>query len=276
MKNTQSSPVFSKPLSACLATFYISLAIIFVYLNLNVLHVISPQPTYCILYDRPPRTASSTIVKALKPCLEEKHYRMKRGHSTRETLVTETLALQGSNKAIIGKHLIMTESSLDMIRSVCNHIFFLTSTRPMKERLSSHAIGTMTVGHGNATLDPNDFERAMEKAANGIMSGNRTKESILESYPFDNRTFIPKHKLLTPDYVIRYHHLTQDLGALLDRFGCPAEGYISQNVHHIHGREKLDTLHDTWNLTCGDTTYKRLTKIAKNANHKGLNKARSF
>lgn len=276
MKKIQSSARFSTPLSICLTIFYITLAITFAYLNLRILHASSSEPVDCIFYDRPPRTASSTIVKALKPCLEEKHYRLKQGYSTRQGLVTETLALSGSKKAILGKHVIMDESSLDAIRHVCNRVFFLTSTRPMKERLSSHAIGTMANGHGNSTLDRHTYEIAMEKAANGIMAGNVTKESVLESYPFYNRTFIPKRKLFIPDYVIRYHHLKEDLGALLDSFGCPAEGYISENVHHIRSRDTLDTLYDTWNLTCGDKTYKRLTKIANKRNNKGLRKARSF
>ncbi|CAN8062542.1 unnamed protein product [Agarophyton chilense] len=231
----------------------------------------SKTPTQCILYDRPPRTASTTIGTALHSCLRKYGYSQPQQPSleARTALVSHMLALPAHRKAILSRHLYLNATSVKLLRYNCHMILYISSCAPMKRRLWSAVKYTVAGGHGNASLS----EQQMKKAFN-IASRSDRQLQFLRAYPYVDNHKHPLHVYdpLIPDYVIRVHSLDQDLRKLLHAFGCNTT-YVSGNIHQASQDEHalLDSLQ-----VGKDTTYQRLMELANEKNERSLLKAAVF
>lgn len=226
------------------------------------------SPTWCVFYDKPPRTGSTTIGNALTHCLEQKGYTsLDKPISSfgRDEVVIKMLSKPGRKKSAVVKHMRISNEDVIRLQHGCNHILYLTSCRAMKERIASKAKYSMTRRHGNFTISPELFSKVLKKALN-----DEATESYLESYPFTGNL------TMEPDYIIRAESLKEDLDILLRALGCSSI-YPSANVHTVHGvgSSDLNELQSVA-LQFGDTTFRRLSRLAKELNTAGAKKARAF
>lgn len=256
--------------------------------------------THCVMYDKTPRTGSSTILNALRKCWKSHGYSFaiprRRYSNDSMSLVDDCLAIDRPRIAIGGSHFTMRTADIRAIAHQCKHLFYVTSTREMKNRLMSKAkyrvSGART--YKNTTVE----ERQWGKVMKIIQKEKDAVELKLEKYPF--KTW----KLgIIPDYVINSNSLMSDISQLLDAFQCEIPIYTT-NVHAYLGNETkeneeelvvqgnftqsvdknglnkttleeqyiLDQLH----LNYGDRRHKNMLRYARKHNLKGLSKAWLF
>lgn len=241
-------------------------------------HPIPPNyttPTHCVLYDRPPHTASTTISQALTKCLKTHHYAtttppfdaVPADHTISDLVFNHSVP----HRAATNNHLSISPSDVYLLRLVCSpNFFYITSTRTMPERITSSAKYVLTPTHQSSVLSVEQMEQAMR-----IASGDHVNEERFERYPFDDVEG-PK---LTPDYVIRYEELEADLGSLLEAMGC-AQGFETLNVHGVVGEGESGSMQErtrqALRLRFADARHREMLRLAREGNDSGLRKAREF
>lgn len=192
--------------------------------------------THCLIYDKAPRTGSSTILHTLRQCWKSSKFRFRRprrvleGHTFAEECVND---IHHERIVIGGNHFYMGNHDIELIAKECKHIFYVTSTRKMKERLLSKAKYDASSGKiaANSTLNGEDWKKVQHRLSR-YKDEYETVEKNLERYPF-----VSPRWAITPDYVIRSDSLFADLGLLLHAFGCNTT-IRSQNIHTVSDIEK--------------------------------------
>lgn len=239
----------------------ITIVILLVKFNTGFTLFFSP-PTRCIFYDKPPRTGSTTIARALYPCLESKGYT---GITTpissleRIEVISDMLSHPGYKKSAVRKHVTVTPEQVRELWNNCNRLLYITSTRSMKERIWSKAKYRMTPKHRSSNLTEEESAKALQFALR-----DKNTEEDLEQYPFSESSMD-----IEPDYVIRADHLNEDLNRLLQNLQCPLN-YTDKNVHAVHGEEEADAKQVAKvELKMGDQKHQYLLKVAKLRNDQG-------
>lgn len=255
--------------------------------QLNIKHE-NPAPQICLVYDRPPRTGSSTAGRAFQECWEKLNFdivnkeRLKSDDDTIQVLVKS-----GAYVAATSYHFIVTEDDIVSLTTRCKNLYYVTSTRTLRERIISTALGsvekhTFTFAD-NVTMSEDEIPVAMSIAnqrANAL-------ERKLESYPYRNT-----EERITPDYIIRYQNFSEDLAGILQAFGCSGS-FESVNIHILgegaeEGASDVDSESDEenvktanqklqdmqFNLTRNDSRHVEMSKLAELVNQPGLAKAR--
>lgn len=285
------------------------------YERLRSYMITSTDATWCVMYDKPPRTGSTTILNALRRCWTSHHYDLRNrkrrkklsSSSSSSSLSFVELSLEPGRRegminryyAIAGNHFSMTRNDIQLIRRRCTHLLYVTSTREMRGRIISRAKYELSKAkvNKNTTLSTRRMEKAMRRA---IRKAEET-ERRLERYPFRRAAY------LAPDYVIRYQTLGQDLALLLRAFNCSTK-IGSRNVHSVENENEEESTEDedgneededeseggreslakTWELesekfnfgviplTMNDRRHKQLLGYARRLNKAGLEKAMKF
>lgn len=184
----------------------------------------------CILYDRPPRTGSTTISHALLSCLRHKRY----GNAftyPREVMVRAMLNITAKRRASVKGHLSMTLDDVNLIEDTCEKFFYVTSISSMTDRLFSQIKYGMFTGHGNQTIDLTALYTSLSKRSGEKMNAY---ELFLEMYPYSvNDTDVTEETRLQPHYIISKENLEHDTRELLDALGCQNISVESDNIHEI-------------------------------------------
>lgn len=240
------------------------------------------RPSICLVYDRPPRTASSTAGLALQQCWSQRgFYIANQVRVNFKKTVAYMLSSRQMFVAAASNHVYFDNGQYDLLLNRCDQLFYVTSTRPMKDRLISYALGT--IERHTYTLDRNISisEKDIATAEKLLRKKGRRMEESLENYPYRKRA--NQESEIRPDYIIRHDFFAEDLSNLLDAFSCESH-FQSVNVHHMKdGEENLQTesefdaaerlKHIDVPLNWGDATYKRLRPYADVFNEEGLRKA---
>lgn len=250
----------------------------------------------CLIYDKPPHTASSTATFAFKSCwIENLRASTVRSKFHRRgvhdpLIISSTIKLDSPVIAIFRRHLSISDQDIQNLKSSCGKLFYVTSSRNMKGRLTSFVKMRLSANRTskNATVPIErliKYKTSLEKQA-------RLEERGLELYPFSGKL------ALLPNYVIRYDHISDDLSNLLRNFGCNPH-FTSTNVHKISAsaddssypqhliqqrpstipsRNVLDIPFPSFlgnfpAVRYGDRLFKRLSTRAEEINHLGLQKA---
>ena len=226
----------------------------------------------CFIYDRPPRTASTTAATALKLCLYARGFAQPAvaSRAARALVVRRMLSLGSARVGVFSRHVQLGAGDARRVRAGCAALVYVSGCRPMRARLWS-AAKYAVAGRGNATVGG-----AARRRAEALVEGDGWVEAMYEAYPYvdgdgqPNGT--PGAERLVPDYVVRAGSLEKDLGGLLGAMGC-AERFRSDNVHEEEG---ADGFLDGVRLEHGDATYRRLERLAREGNERGLQKIRDF
>lgn len=216
----------------------------------------------CVLYDRPPRTGSTTVSSALSTCLRKRGFVVNSfvKPDIRDTSIARGLGLITSNGksstrsdrtydyAIVVSHVWMTEEDIQLLRENCGEVMYITSTAPMWERVWSAAkMVSVKERNGNTRLD----RGMLDNAAKWLSESNRPYARFYDVYPWIRLTGpqrlredgkhmeeIPHqyeqvhiHPPFHPDFIIRKESLLADLGSLLIALGCKKLQPRSTNVH---------------------------------------------
>lgn len=236
------------------------------------------QDLSCFLYDRPPRTGSTTIFHALRNCTVLHHgfAALRSPQLQDEYAVVDRMLrlLQGPRRSLVEKHAKLARPALAALRARCRRLLYVTSCRPMRERLWSRQKYRAVPGNVNSTLTDADHDHALKK-----LRTDTRNEPFLEAHPYLERGEIPAEledaERLVPDYVIRngqHGKFTEDLQKLLAALGCDPH-FTPTNVHESdRDREVVKGI----KLKLGDKIYKKLVNIAEAKNEMGLEKARQF
>lgn len=233
----------------------------------------------CLVYDKAPRTASSTISSALRKCWTKYKYKYPHANAADyRTTISKMLNLSSDRVAVTGVHFTMPTSEVQLLQKKCAHLFYVTSTRTMTERIASKAKYEASNGKIsiNTTLSQHALQEALRNAVN-----DKSSEFRMERYPFPE----PEQRI-KPDYIIRHEHFTDDLQFLLRAFRCP-EHIRSRNVHDIereeqsgHGDDTFAMLNDvdSWPIDLKFNDYRHLTlsKMAERRNNISIGKLKLF
>lgn len=233
----------------------------------------------CIIYDRPPRTGSTTVYKRLDVCLSQRGYgsSLQYYHGTRNHLLIDRLISKNSTrKSLTSRHFrSFSEKSVLKLFSHCERILYLTSTRPMRNRLLSKLKYHTPLSDSNIVSESSivpiqNFEKVLNEQIGQNSSELRDAEKEYENYPG------PGSSLIYPDFVIRSHMFESDFESMLNALNCSAE-FKSANVHMVETMDDKDheRLLAIIPVTMGDKRHKYLLNIASD-NSKGLRKAALF
>lgn len=234
----------------------------------------SPRPehpdTRCILYDRPPHTASTTLSEALTACLSTRNFSQTPlpYDSIPEHLIIANLVAQTPpRRSATMKHLQISARDVLALRARCPRLLYITSTRSMPDRILSSAKYVQTTGHGHSNLTRSQIIHAARTAL-----GDLANERRLEHYPFS------ENLRLLPDYIVRHHAFQHDFSNLLGALRCdPA--FPTLNVHRpVHRRDDSVLRRVRANITLhyADARHRRLVALAEQRNEDGLRLARTF
>lgn len=232
----------------------------------------------CVVYDRPPRTGSTTISNKMRMCLTGKGFEQPKAPMSkyvRDLMVQRMLELDGPLVGMLSKHMYLSMGDVAAIRAKCAKFLYISSCRPVRERLWSTAKDIWASKGGNkSVIEGGQREHAIERYLT-----NKRDERFLEHYPYlymnGTPLGVPVEKRIVPDYVIRNGRMQHDLGELMRAFGCSSK-MESRNMHEVEGEEDFSFI-DKRKLQYGDETFKRLDRIAGEANEMGLAKvAREF
>lgn len=232
----------------------------------------------CFVYDRPPRTGSTTVAKALKSCLVGRGYRQPLAESrwVRTLLVGRMLALAGEKVGLLSRHMYMSGGDVQRLRKECAVLLYVSSCKPMRERLWSAAKYRLSDGNGNSSLS-----EAMKDEAVRKLGEDRKTEMFLEGYPYlgeDEKSLgVGAEGRLVPDYVVRAERMEEDLGKLLEALKCEGE-FESRNVHQAEAEaeEESRAFLKRLRLRMGDETFRKLNERAERGNEEGLRKVAAF
>lgn len=250
----------------------------------------------CLVYDKPYRTGSTTIERSLCDCWKLKF------NATDQELMSPVdripLMMNKSDRNVmrcIG-HVTITDAQILHMRSDCAKLFYLTSIRPMQQRMASYGKNDAIYGqiYTNMTLSRDQLRNAVLWAR----KSGRMEEFRYELYPYNEKATLK----IVPDYVIRHESFDDDLLRLLHAFDCPqvvqstnihsleVDGAIPENAKPGRTRERSMT-NETTNidnmtfeqlkeqlenipLHFGDQQHEQMQEIAKSSNVDGLSKAK--
>lgn len=155
----------------------------------------------CILYDRPPATFSASISWTLTKCMEHRNYgRQKSYRRVPENQLIVKMLRQSYGSpvtSLVSKRFSLTRKSVNLLQEHCANIIYITSTRPMKERLLSK--------YGGGDRVDVDKLKITEKYYEKFPNIDSSPSSVSD---------------LLPNYVIRSSSYYQDMKALLHAFKC--------------------------------------------------------
>lgn len=226
--------------------------------------------TRCILYDRPPHTASTTIAEALTACLALRDYTATpRPYDLipEDDVVANLIAQPGGHRSATLKHIQVSADDIIALRAQCPYLLYVTSTRPMPDRILSSAKYVQTEGHGDSNLTHVQVEQAMRVAL-----GDKNNERRLEHYPFSS------DMRLLPHYIVRHDSFREDFSALLEALQCDPQ-FPTMNVHKYGSAadEELErATRENITLLYGDARHFHMMALAAERNKKGLRRARLF
>lgn len=259
-------------------------------------HEITQLHSHCVVYDRPPRTGSTSISQPLTACLRALNFAVPQTLPSigRSGVLLSTLAQPTTRVAASRTHLYLTMGADHAAMSLsdrCARTLYVSGTAPMAERiLSQIKYGIRGAVHTNSTVDASEVwsavrrrgragrisqyegflsrypfvsEKALgslgleENGGNGIAADMNLEEEmnteagsilreevktddagdriVIEASNDDNDIALGGMQRLTPDYIIRKSHISEDLGALLATLGCSARVGRAQNVHTLVG-----------------------------------------
>lgn len=252
----------------------------------------------CIVYDRPMRTASTTITGALIKCFSGLKWSIDRHHlgNNRSRCVELEFERKRPPYAMVKGHKWLTSYGVQILRTRCTHLVYITSTAPLWEQVWSAAKMLSNVRtNGNSTLDSAKREAALA----WVKANGANYARMYEYYPhirltqplelqpdrrypdlppsFERDEILPE---IVPDYVIRKSHVTEDLPVLLKAFGCETDSNDAKNVHSIVSDDGnveddeayKDMVRKLANISDGET-YLKLMSHAK-LNNRGLDHIR--
>lgn len=202
----------------------------------------------CLIYDKPPRTGSTTVAWALEACwssrLKFEHHLYERDadnqvvRSEKRAPLTRLLSYSSQFVANIHRHISFGDAEIAALQDGCDNIFFVTNTRALHERVLSGAKALATLRtdgfNQNVTLDEGMLRRALADL--------RSKKAVSRAAVLTKRPFLGEQRLPV-DYVIRSESLEEDTLPLLRAFGCPA--YMSSTNHHM-ADPSITTDADEW------------------------------
>eukprot|EP00178_Gracilaria_changii_P023421 TRINITY_DN70898_c0_g1_i1.p1 TRINITY_DN70898_c0_g1~~TRINITY_DN70898_c0_g1_i1.p1 ORF type:complete len:295 (+),score=53.42 TRINITY_DN70898_c0_g1_i1:339-1223(+) len=226
----------------------------------------------CIVYERPPRTGSTTIGDALEKCLLPLGYEQPswKGFDARRSVISDMLRLPFERVMVVSRHFYMNHTTLQHLRSGCESLLYITSTAPMKRRLWSLVKYRQFSKHGNASLNKQQVQSAIED-----LKKEKQQLVILNAYPYlynlSSVVDLEQKERIEPDYVIRTSSLVDDVSSLLRSFGCMSP-VISLNIHRANHSDLLESVE----IDDDDALYSRLTRYAEERNALGLKKAFDF
>lgn len=254
-----------------------------------------PPHTHCVIYDKTPRTGSSTVSGALRNCLQSSlkfSFPIITKEIAYDRMISHTLNWTSDRVALAGSHFKMPPEEIIQLRRSCRWMFYITSTRTMTERIASRAKSFVSSGktYMNTSLSTTQMKEAWDRAIKMIDEGEDEKR--MERYPFDGW-------VLSPDYIIRSDFFGGDLSDLLQAFNCSGSFY-SKNMHALEDDNSTERNEDSWDkeddseddsasldidenetlvdfdnlpIRLGDTRHKRLALFAEKQNERGLEKA---
>eukprot|EP00178_Gracilaria_changii_P003227 TRINITY_DN1472_c0_g1_i1.p1 TRINITY_DN1472_c0_g1~~TRINITY_DN1472_c0_g1_i1.p1 ORF type:complete len:293 (-),score=49.15 TRINITY_DN1472_c0_g1_i1:1626-2504(-) len=243
-----------------------------VFSSLQNSHVYQRDTKRCIVYDRPPRTGSTTISKTLHQCLTSLGYKQPpwMGHQARADDIHNMLHQPFASVALVSRHFFMNASSLQQLYTGCDSLLYVSSTAPMVERVWSAMKYRQLGRHGNGTLSEQQTTSALAD-----VQQQQAVIQLLNAYPFwkNMHTALDTRAINRPqpDYVIRKSHLIHDLLRLLQTLKCDTQ-VKSYNVHTAQLRYQLKQL----KVEDDDALHRRLLRRAERHNRKGLTKALTF
>lgn len=246
--------------------------------------------SWCLIYDKPPRTGSTTVSRSLRECWKSIPGFVIRN---RKNLATDTISdfltpPYYKFAALVGSHFFMTPTDVSNLRSKCLRTVYITSTRTMSERLWSEAkhIASHAYHLSNSSITSKDLPQAWTIVNEKLAQS----ELYFEKYPFvtsfSNFGTFSKNtvKILSPAYIIRTEHLSEDVFQLFKAFRCGEQNYKVMNMHTMKLPEvDQDTRSTNSNvfqnvpknlsdipLKFGDYRHSHLLNLAKKINSEGL------
>lgn len=260
------------------------------------LRLFSFKATRCVVYDRPPRTGSTTMASALRPCFIAKGYQMLPPGPPRTwyTYMQRFLEMNAPRRAAVGSHMFVTATEMQQLRQVCPTLLYISSTRPVAERVLSVIKYESFSGHGKRNITSSVISKILKDIPEEDL---QKREYSLENYPYlrmQPQRYLPENKVLEhdrmePDYVVRDTHFQQDLEAILDALGCPHPAESHANEHTVVRQRGDDGLVKAHNkaadrllarvkrvMILGDFRYNQLLEIAERRNPIGLQLARQI
>lgn len=211
----------------------------------------------CILYDRPPRTGSTTVSNALAACLYRRRFKLNSfiNPDFRNEAIPRALRLSRSPSrthhsdfAIVSSHVWMSQHDVDLLHMHCGDIIYITSTAEMWKRIWSAAkMISVKERNGNTKLD----RERLNQAVYWLNKTNHPYAQFYDVYPWIRLTGpqrlredgkhmeeIPSQYEIAnieprfhPDFVIRNDHLLHDLSSVLTALGCRRLRPRSTNIH---------------------------------------------
>lgn len=257
----------------------------------------------CLIYDKPQRTGSTTVAKALHKCWSD-YYQLEPKNNAKQTdkAIKNMLSLKQSIVSHCKRHVSISDYDCFAIEATCREVFHVTSTRKVSERIASYAkVTTMKRKIGrNFTINPGDLRKAVQTVM---------KSGFDLEYRYEKGVYTGFRQIHV-DYVIRNENLEQDLTALIQAFGCNPE-ILSTNKHNVNStspstslikntlsmgtgqdsrktkiptKEHIEEMNDTelvfwlnnFPIQMGDQLHKDLLKTASRVNQNGLERAAGF
>lgn len=208
----------------------------------------------CVVYDRPPRTGSTTVSRALAECLLTLKWPspITSTPEQRSSAITRGLRIARDELAVVKGHMLMSEDDVRQLRKECDQTFFITNTARLDDRLWSAAKMSLSWKNGNVSLVSDQVNK---RAHEWLDAHGRRQAAYLEAYPFTNVTGplvmtgeSTTHDIATYwrtvrtggfayDYVVRKSNMADDLSALLQAFGCSSQ-FQTQNVHSVKAEQE--------------------------------------
>lgn len=226
----------------------------------------------CLLYDKAPRTGSTTITKALGRCWKSLGISIAPAlHLPYGKVVDAMLRLPDARVAIADVHMSVLDADVAALGHSCGTLMYITSTRPMRERLLSEA--KYVVSDANIRINTSVSTDDLQDVWREMRERQKVSENVFETYPFR------QSRRLQADYIIRSDRLGDDLSDLLDAFGCPTK-FRSRNIHGLeeeefsvtlveNGVESTKRLSDL-PLDMNDRRHASLSTIAAGVNQEGI------
>lgn len=241
---------------------------------------------WCLLYDKAPRTGSTTVARSLANCwksIPNIHVTTRKGkfNSAVPTLLETPYR---HVVALVGSHFSISISDIGALHSKCEHVLYVTSTRAMPERLWSEAkyvVSKTDIRH-NSSLAADDLPLVWST----LFERLHQSEPYFESYPFETsyQKSETSSRDLIPSYVIRTEQMYDDLSLLLKAFQCSDDNIQVTNMHTIEldknenttiGMSGIEFQDVPKNLSrvplqFDDYRNKYLLQLAESVNEKGI------
>lgn len=202
----------------------------------------------CLIYDKPKRTGSTTIARALHACWSKHHHFEPTKVSKNPNVATEQmLKLNQSIVAHSLHHIVFSDDDCKEIETQCRQVFHVTSTRRMNARILSYAkVTALKYKKGrNYTIGSDDLKYVLKS----IITDGHIIERRYEKGVYEGVRRIPMH------YVIRNDDLQDDLEVLLRTFAC-APVIKRVNTHSLNSSyrsQQLESIGASFQLSIKDS-----------------------